>query len=75
MTLNDFLQQENITLEIRHKGVLGSRLRNKYVSDGYTPERVKIKERGLELNVIDYDQEWLENNVDIIINYLQELIS
>jgi hypothetical protein len=75
MTLNDFLQQENITLEIRHKGVLGSRLRDKYVADGYTPERVKIKERGLELNVIDYDQEWLENNVDIIINYLQELIS
>jgi hypothetical protein len=75
MILNDFLQQENITLEIRHKGVLGSRLRDKYVADGYTPERVKIKEKGIELNVIDYDQEWLENNVDIIINYLQELIS
>lgn len=74
MTLNDFLQKENITLEIRHKGTLGSRLRDKYVSDGYTPERVKINENGLELLVINYDEEWLLNNVDIIINYLQELM-
>lgn len=75
MTLNDFLQKENIALEIRHKGVLGSRLRDKYVADGYTPERVKIEEKGLELLVINYDEEWLLNNVDIIINYLQELMS